>query len=725
MTRWPYTYLDIRKNWGIFLQIRYRNIVRDKNNVIVSGSATLVENSYQRNATGDRSKNHTKQTVVESLGKVIWINEANSEQAIFDSPTRGLVFYNLGTDTFEAVNPTDSRLTGTNYQEESKWIHVNFGNPFLFFNEMEKTPFMQVVRDTFTDTRLCQKVLAHLAHDCLKNGSSIKCGEFLRSSILSYILKDIPVSTLDCDSSYFSAMANDVLKTTFFKKLIEVMRKTKPDFGRCCYVDSTPLPGEAENNPFNALSSHGTESPVIQSRLVLLLDIQDSIPVWFEIIPSNVLDKSTIMSITDDVKETLGIDIDVYDLDAGYARQELFQLFNRNNSTRIDEKGQLRERSLLVRMPDLKGYGRNDLYIQCKPNFYKGRYSFDYEHHTFFGERVEIELFDQPEYAFVFVDKTQAEALLRNWRSEHQEEWDALSDLAQDWYMVKDGFFVLIGNKDQSPRDTLIEYRSRVKIEFFFRDAKSYLKILPIAKWTKQTVTGKIFHDMIETIFYRTYRKRVEATNLTMSSLIVSLNGWEAYKITNNGLLELKTSNAQIQNICESLGYKPSAHFDLEAFADQMLNGNIMSLEPITKRSRRKVIASALSPEETKEAQKREQIERLIAKEAHKKEAAQKKANRILSKSREAAKAKIRKIMDKAKKKLDKSLAEMKRESTKKKAQELYQAEMADAVKEYKQSLAIAQEIYTKAVAEAETVFNSAVSEIRRSSEETETQEAC
>ncbi|MBR1710955.1 MAG: hypothetical protein IJ719_19355, partial [Clostridia bacterium] len=74
--------------------------------------------------------------------------------------------------------------------------------------------------------------------------------------------------------------------------------------------------------------------------------------------------------------------------------------------------------------------GNISLYIQSKEFLNDPEFEFDYEHHTFFGKRYEIDLFGYPEFAFVFVDKTQAEALLRNWRTEHWDEWIALSKSA-------------------------------------------------------------------------------------------------------------------------------------------------------------------------------------------------------------------------------------------------------------------------------------------------------
>ena len=670
------------------MNIRFRNIKRDTKNIIVSGSAALVENSYRPNIDGNRLRNHSKQKVVEPLGRVVWMDETDRNIGIFNSPSRGLVFYNLLTDEFTPVSPSDARLEGTVYKAHPERTHTSFGNTYLFLSEMEKTPYMDILRKAFPDCSLYKRVLAHLAHDCLKNGSSIKCGEFLSQDWLQYLLTDLPMSLLDCDSSYFKQMSNDNLKKGFFTALVKGMRESNPGFGRACYVDSTPLPGEAENNPFNALCSHGTDGAVIQSRLVLVLDIETCIPIWFEIIPSNVLVKSTILSITNDVKTTLNTEIDMYDLDAGYARKELFELFNRNNSTLQDAQGIVHDHTVLVRMPATLGYPKDDLYVQCKPNFYNGRYSFDYEHHTFFGERVEVDLFGYPEYAFVFIDKTQAEALLRGWREQHQQEWEELSDSAQDWFQVKDGFFILIGNKDQDPRDALVEYRGRAQIESFFRDGKAYLKILPLAKWNKQTVKGKIFHDVIETIFYRAYRKQVAPTGLSMSSLLVCMDSWECFR-QDESMLELKTPRTQVRELLEKLGHSVPGHFDLDGMRGELFEGIPMAREPVTTRTKRvqRRETQPISPEEKIAAKLQQQKDCKVidAKRALEK-ACQKADNRFKTEAEKAALVHSR-AQARAKRDLDKKLAAAKRDSTKSKATMAYNETMKAADEAYDQAM--------------------------------------
>ena len=694
------------------MNIRFRNIKRNPENVIISGSASLVENTYRSNSEGNRLKNHSQQVVIERLGKVVWADEDDKSIGIFDSPTRGLVYFDLNMDVFIPVNPSDERLKGTKYQSQPERVHTSFGNTYLFLSEMEKTPFMKVIRKAFPDKRFYKLLLAHLTHDCLKNGSFIKCGEFLSQNWLSYILTDIPTSTLDCDSSYFKELSDDNRKRAFFTTLVSELRKVKPEFGKACYVDSTPLPGEAENNPFNALSSHGSDGAVIQSRLVLILDIQTCIPIWFEIIPANVLDKSTILSITDDVKTTLDIEITMYDLDAGYARKELFDMFHRGNSTFVDENDVVREHTVLVRMPATQGYQRDELYIQCKPNFYRGRFSFDYEHHTFFGERVEVNLFGNPEYAFVFVDKTQAESLLRGWREEHLEEWDAMTDSQQDWQMVKNGFFVLIGNKDQTPKEALVEYRGRAKIESFFRDGKAYLRILPLAKWNKETVKGKIFHDIIETIFYRAYRVQVSGAEMSMSSLLVYMDSWECFK-KENGLLELKTPRTQVRELLEKLGYSVPGHIDLNALSDEVLNGVPMAREPVTLRKKRSGSkpSAPLSPEEKKEAKEQDRINRIIEEAERKMERAKARAKRHLDTSSKKAEDKLQKAKEKAKQALSRKLENAKRESTKAKAQQEYDQALLKAQGEFDQAIKEAKVAHEKAVQVAEADYTQAIKE--------------
>ena len=152
------------------------------------------------------------------------------------------------------------------------------------------------------------------------------------------------------------------------------------------------------------------------------------------------------------------------------------------------------------------------------------------------------------------------------------------------------------------------------------------MRILPLAKWTKETIAGKIFHDIIEMTIYRAYRKCVAPAGLSMSSLIVRLNSWECFKCNDN-TLETTIPQKQVREAMEALGYSTVAHYDLNALRREILEGVAMSRVPAKQKRTRKTEKAplSLSPEEKAEAAAKEKAQR-EAEMAAKKKAAKKKA---------------------------------------------------------------------------------------------------
>jgi hypothetical protein len=440
--------------------VRFQSVRRDEQGRIVAVCASLYKTVYDPN-TGN--KGHSRQQVIESFGRVIWMKTPKRcRDAIFVSPTRGLFEYRADDDAFLEVSPDDPRLAGTVLADVDR-SHVELGPVWLFLTLLARTPLLRVMRSSLGP--LYQRSLAHLAHGCLAAGSPLKCGAWLDGTALSWVLCDLTRSTLDCDTAYFRAMSDDAVKVAFFSRLVEEMRAVDPEFGTCCYVDSTPLPGEARDNPFNELSSHGTDGSVIQSRLALVLDAGTGIPVWYVVIPSNVLDHSTIEAIREDVEATLGVTIASMDLDAGYACEELFGAFNRDNSpATADDDGVLRGRSLIVRMPARNGYPHDELYVESKPRFHDVERLFDHDGHTYYGERYERDVRGHPEYVHVFVDHDRATWLGRKWRQDNPEAWQAMSLHDKEYQAARDGLFMLVVSADVTPRQALAAYKAHAKV---------------------------------------------------------------------------------------------------------------------------------------------------------------------------------------------------------------------------------------------------------------------
>ena len=290
------------------------------------------------------------------------------------------------------------------------------------------------------------------------------------------------------------------------------------------------------------------------TRLILVLDETSGLPVWYDIIPGNVLDVNTVMDTVNDVADTLGIEIDSLVLDAGYVSKDLIEAFHIGT-----------EKTVIGRMPARKGYPYKTLYWEVKDLIGKGKYAFVRKHHAYFGVQKRISLFGRDMYAYVYVDQYNSLKRFSDYLMEHEEEYAGLKLRDKDWLTVKYGYFVLLSNISMSPKEMLSEYFGRTDIEAVFKTSKEYLELLPLSKWTDTTVRGKILHDIIDTIGLLLLRKELKACGVSTTeifgksqSLMCSYN--------NEGIVTVETPNKQVKEYYRLLHINVPAHINTALF---------------------------------------------------------------------------------------------------------------------------------------------------------------
>ena len=537
--------------------IKAQKVVYDEKGNITSGSAAIVDTKYV--STGKAS--HSQHVVREKLGRVLYLSE-DRKRGIFLSPTRGLVEYDARTDSFSSIEKDDARINGEELFPQTE-IHTVLGDTYLLLNFLKNCGLLSVLRNVFPKDEVYERVLCHVLHGILRDGSRISCDNFILKSFASYLFRDVPLSTLHSDSRFFSLLGNDDTKMDFFKAFVAAMQKKDPGFGKGCYVDSTPLPNDIEDNPFNALCCHGVSSSDVMTRLILVLDEKTGLPVWYDIIPGNLLDISTIMVVVNDVADNLGIEIDSLVLDAGYVSKDLIQAFH--NGT---------DKTIIGRMPARKGYPFKTLYWEFKNQIGKGKYAFVRNRHAYFGIQKTIRLFDQPIYAYVYVDQNNATKRFTEYLSEHEEEYAEMKVRDKDWMTVKYGYFVLVSNRDLAPKDLLTEYFGRTDIEVVFKTSKDYLDLLPLSKWTDQTVRGKILHDIINTIVRLLLQKKLAVTGRSVSEIIGKSQSLMCY-CKNNEIVTVETPNKQVREYYKYFGLNAPAHVDLSSYASSIMRSKV------------------------------------------------------------------------------------------------------------------------------------------------------
>lgn len=528
-------------------------IKRDESGMIVSGSASIQRSEYIKDAT-----HHSRRVLIEDLGKVLYLAD-DKKSGIFLSETRGLVEYNVRTDTFSEVTPSDERIKGQKILKQPS-SHTVFGDTYLFLNFLKNTKFTGLLRNVFEKKEDYERTLIHILHGILRDGGRITCDDFFLGRFIAYVMPDIAEGTLKCDSRFFTMMGDDNVKVAYFKAYVEMMREENPEFGKACYVDSTPLPNDITDNPFNALCCHGVGSSKVMTRLALVLDEATGLPVWFDIIPGNLPDVNTLMSEINNVAETLGIEICSLVLDAGYTSKELIDTFHIGT-----------DKTIISRMPARKGYPHKELYWELSSQINQGKYVFSFSRHAYFGKKRKIKLFDQEEYAYVYVDKNNALEKFNKFLIDNPEEYEALKLRDKNWYQSKFGYFVLISNIDTNPRDLLEQYFGRIEIESVIKTAKEYLQLLPLDKWTDKSVRGKILLDIIDTTLLTMFRKKLNGTGYSTTEVFGKCQSLICTRNGSRGTITVDSPSKQVKTYYEKIGVTVPNNISEKAFMKDVL----------------------------------------------------------------------------------------------------------------------------------------------------------
>ena len=535
--------------------IRTQKIVYDEQHRIVSGSASIVDVKY----VPSQGRAHSKQTVRESLGAVVLLE--SKRKGIFLSKTRGLVEYDADMDAFTPVEADDERLTDSRITFTPS-VHVVFGDVYGLLHFLHKSGFLSILQTVFPDKLQYERLLAHTLHGVLKDGSRISCDDFIAKSVASFLIPEVPLISLKSDSVFFGFMGADEAKMKFFKAYVSAMRENNPKFGRGCYVDSTPLPNDISDNPFNALCSHGLKGCSIQMRLVLILDELTGLPVWYDIIPGNLLDVSTVRTVFDKVAAALDIEVDSLVVDAGYVSKEMIGMCHIGT-----------EKSMIGRMPNRKGFPFEELYNLNQDFMAHHDHDFRSRGHDYFGVRREIKLFGFKTYAYVYVDRQNAMKAYGDFHDAHPDEFSSLSGRERDWQAIRGGYFILVSNRELPPNELLDEYFGRTEIEGVFKTAKTYLDLLPLRKWTDQTVRGKILSDIINTIVVLSLRKRLAETGISLTELFGKTQSLMCMRDKKNNLI-IETPNKNVRQLFKvAYELKAPARLDLNAYRSQIVPG--------------------------------------------------------------------------------------------------------------------------------------------------------
>ena len=509
--------------------VRAQEVVRDESGRIAGGSASVAGAGRVAGA-----RYHSRQRVRERLGRVAGLSEGG-RSGVFRSPTRGLVRYDADSDSLGPPGRGDGALSDESWK--GRGCRASRGEAFPRDGDYGR-------------------LLAHLPHSPLRDGSRVSCDDLVARSTASHLLPDVSVPSPGSDSAYFHAMGSDAAKVSLFRALVSAARASDPSFGTCCYVDSTPLLGGLADNPPDALSSHGVGAAALRSRLVLVLDDATGIPVWYGVIPGNVVDAGTLAHVREDVEATLGVTVSSAVPGAGYAARGLVG-------------GEMR---YLARMPARRGYPFKSMWHRARPQADRGKYLFVRGGHAYFGRHFVRSVLGARTHLYVYVDKDRALSCLRQTMAERPGEYEAMPGRDKDWEGARGGFFVPMPDMDEmAPASALDAYFSRTGVEQVFKTAKDHLRLPPAARRAETAMRGKVPRDVTRAVATPRVRKAVADAGRCWSPTDLSGKSSSPVCLGNGPALVLETPNRQCRQRFEGLGFKVPAKVDVASYRRDVL----------------------------------------------------------------------------------------------------------------------------------------------------------
>lgn len=301
-------------------------------------------------------------------------------------------------------------------------------------------------------------------------------------------------------SDLYVVIGKENNRRDFLLKHISYLKKATDD-EYAILIDSTGCPNACEI-PITKESRHENEVN-IEFRVILVIQRSTGLPVYYEIIPGNVVDVSTVQGVQRKL-EKLGFKVTMVSGDAGYscpANIEKLVLCGSSVLMRLNPTYDMYKDALEAHRLELLPSHQDDNIVRYRNRMVK-------------VVKVQTEIGIDKEtgevmYGYIY--------LCRDLQSYHSK-CDHFMKSKHSSNMTKDeiaatcdafGLFAIVDTRDLALEDVLPEYYMRQAIEQFFDYAKNYGKMMPVRGHSMETVQGHMLMSFITTYLYTVIKNRM------------------------------------------------------------------------------------------------------------------------------------------------------------------------------------------------------------------------
>ena len=510
------------------------------------------------------TENGSRKTQGIRLGKVI-----NKEKLIFYKSGQGYYRFDPSDQSCHDVPPEElaACLTQLDHRRRRTPVIVTFGGSYFLSRLLSEIEYMPVIDsiEYGNPDRLHSMFLYY----ALSNQANCRAETWYMHSFAKYLYPKANLASQRI-SEFLAAIGRPENVRTFLVNHIDYLLDAT-DQEKCVLIDSTGCPNKCSLY-VTRLSVH--ESQVnIEFRVIVVVQKSTGLPLYYKIIPGNVVDIATVMYVIRLMKN-LSCEVEYVLGDAGYccpAVMERMIWAGVDFMTRLCPHFNIFKDVVADHLSELA----------CPENLvdYRGRKVYMLKTKKVIAHQKET---GEPVEGYVYLCR---DIQAYHSKVDHLMNSKKYPSMTKEEFLAacnKFGLFAIVSTRDLPPEQVLPEYYIRQGIEQFFDFAKNFGRFLPVRCHNMETLSGHMLLGFTVTfvvclIEYRLnlVDSRYVVVRETMQDAAVTLKDGDAVFVENDGEIELTIEQEILKDI-----YRESAGELFGALEKQMADVFDTEIDP-------------------------------------------------------------------------------------------------------------------------------------------------
>jgi hypothetical protein len=399
---------------------------------------------------------------IEWLGRVI-----DKEKGIYKSRERGTFTFSLESGIADPLPSIAERMI------------LDFGDSYFLDEMLIRSRFKELIERVFEAN--ADTVLSLVFYRSLHGGANRYAQTWWEGSYARFLFPQASISSQRI-SEALEKLGEEKRQQAFFH---EYLHYVSAQSNGNILVDSSGLPNDS-HFPVTAVNNHnGVISN--EARLILVLDKESGMPIYFRYVAGNIVDVSTLETTLRELR-AYGMDVHYAIVDAGYYSEKNIRALQGS------------EIPFVMRMvPNRKKY--KELIVEHSGDIENAKHLISYRGRYVYIKLVEIDLFGKTGYAYIAEDIDRKHDEVKKYISAALDNNDVSTD-EMNAAMQKKGLFILVASERIETRDILPLYYTRQAIEQVFDIGKNNADLLPLRVHGMNSFRGHLLLSFITSAAY-------------------------------------------------------------------------------------------------------------------------------------------------------------------------------------------------------------------------------